>query len=116
MQQAIFWVISLCMLLRPAVAQSPSGMITGVVRDSSGAVMAGVQVRVASPATGLERYVPTSADGRYDFPVLSAGEYLVSAQFPGFQETVRTVFVEAGVTTASDFVLLVGEVTESVAV
>ena len=50
----------------PAYAQSP---ITGVVRDSSGAVLSGVTVEAASPASS-RRFAPPSpmVPGRIELP------------------------------------------------
>jgi carboxypeptidase family protein len=98
------------------LAQAPVGTIAGVVRDPSGAVVAGAQVQAVSRSTGLARATVTAEQGDYSFPALLAGEYEVSAEATGFQRIVRPATVEAGGTTTADFALHVGEVTESVTV
>src|SRR5580700_4691454 len=99
-----------------ATAQAPTGSIAGVVRDASGAVVPAAQVKLRNAATGLERTIATSGQGDYGFPALLAGEYEVSVEVPGFQGMVRQAAVEAGLTTATDFNLRVGDAKDSVIV
>ncbi len=99
-----------------AAAQVPTGSIAGVVRDPSGAAVAGAQVKAANTATGLARTIATSEQGGYGIPALLAGEYEVSVEAAGFQRAVRRAAVEAGGTTSADFNLRVGDVKESVTV
>jgi hypothetical protein len=81
-----------------AHAQAPTGTIAGVVRDPSGAVVTGAQVRLVSLATGLTRPATTSEQGDYSFPALLAGEYDLSTEVQGFRRIVRLATVEAGAT------------------
>ncbi len=100
----------------PICAQAPTGSISGVVRDPSGGAVSTARIKVLSTATGWTRTLATSTQGDYSFPGLQAGDYEVSAEATGFQRTVRQATVEAGATTATDFALRVGDVTESVTV
>lgn len=77
----------------PAVAQTPNGRITGVVRDSAGVVREGVTVR-ATGATGSTRSAITRSDGAYAISGLTPGAYTVSASLIGFRRTSRTVQVQ----------------------
>jgi hypothetical protein len=97
-------------------AQVPTGTIAGVVRDPSGAAVAGAAVKVVNLATNVARTEPTSAQGDYSFPALLAGEYQLSVAVKRFQRMVRTASVAAGETTTADFALRVGDVMESVTV
>jgi hypothetical protein len=99
-----------------ASAQAPTGTITGVARDPSGAAVTGAQVKLTSQATGFARTAVTTEQGDYGFPALLAGEYEVSIEAPGFQRLVRQAAVEAGATTTTDFNLRVGDVKDSVTV
>jgi hypothetical protein len=108
--------ILLMTVIAVANAQVPSGTIAGVGRDPSGAALAGANVTVTSQSTGFSRSAVTSELGNFSFPVLSAGEYEVSFEAPGFQRLVRHVTVEAGTTTTADFSPTVGTVTESITV
>ena len=97
-----------------AAAQTPTGSIVGVVRDPSGAAIPAARVRIESKSTASARAVVSSGTGDYSFPALLAGEYEVSAEFPGFRQAVRKASVEAGLTTTTDLNLQIGDEKESV--
>ncbi len=67
-------------------------------------------------ANGLKRTASTPERGVFAFPALLPGEYEVTVHASGFQSVIRRAVVEPGATTATDFHLRVGEVTESVTV
>src|SRR3989442_1846313 len=71
-------------------AQVTNGTISGVVQDSTGAVIPGVSVIVKNLDTGIARTATTDEGGRYTVPDLTLGNYEVQAQFPGFQTEVRS--------------------------
>ena len=58
----------------PAGAQAVTGsQVSGVVRDSSGAALPGVDVTITKTDTGLTRTAVTSEDGSYVLPNLPVG-------------------------------------------
>jgi len=71
-------------------AQIFPGRITGTVRDSQGAVVAGAEVRLTNRATGLERSVNTDPNGEFNFAELALGIYQLTISKSGFQTTVLT--------------------------
>ena len=91
--------------LPPAiVAQSgPAGRLTGVVQDSSGAVMPGVAVTARNLGTGLDRSVTSDAEGRWTIPALPVGSYQVIYEIKRFKKlTKEGVAVEAAVARTID--------------
>ncbi len=74
---------------RAAVAQVDQGAITGVVEDSSGAVVPNAQVTVTNTDMGLVLQGTTNGSGVYVFSPLKIGHYTVSATAQGFQTTQR---------------------------
>ncbi|MEO7275257.1 MAG: TonB-dependent receptor [Vicinamibacterales bacterium] len=76
-------------LVTPAVAQTTTGTITGVVSDTSGGVVPGATITVVSAATGLSRSVVTDSGGRYALPGLSPGSYELKTELAGFKPEVR---------------------------
>jgi Carboxypeptidase regulatory-like domain len=102
----------------PSVAytQAPSGTITGIVADSTGAGVAGARVSITNLRTARAWSVNTSAQGIYVAAALLPGEYRVTVQVPGFKRIDRVAAVEAGTTTSVDFALELGAVTASVTV
>ena len=95
-----------------AAAQST---ISGQVRDSSGAVMAGVKLEATSPAL-IEgsRSAITNGEGRYAIVDVRPGTYTVTFALPGFATYRQTVEVPSNVTVPVDGEMKVGAVGETV--
>lgn len=72
--------------VREARAQvAGTGTIQGIVTDSTGSVIAGVQVTATNPATGRTFSQPTSSAGVYVLSALPPGDYTVDFKASGFQ-------------------------------
>src|SRR5260221_5555686 len=99
-----------------ARVQTPTGTVTGVVSDASGAVVSGARVTVTNRDTTRPRTTETSADGRYNAEGLLPGAYALVVEAPGFKTAARDAEVDAGLTTTSNFSLEVGDVSEIVSV
>jgi iron complex outermembrane recepter protein len=93
-----------CLCGAPAVAQSQDAKITGVVRDTTGAPVAGVPVTATNQATKASVEATTAADGTYSLAV-PGGAYTLSAALSGFRTGTRDVTVAAGGTGEVDFTL-----------
>ena len=76
-------------------AQSPP-QLSGVVRDTSGAVLPGVTVTVTGAALVVPRTVVTNEHGGYELDSLPAGRYVVTAALIGFEPKTREVDVDGG--------------------
>ena len=100
-----------------ALAQGPSGEITGTVKDSSGAVMPGASVLLTNAATGAKRTVASNAAGVYGFPALPPGTYTVTVEHVGFQKHTRSdIQLQVQQSARLDFALVIGQVAETVEV
>src|SRR5687767_11121259 len=109
--------VLLCILMPPdCLAQLPTGTIAGVVRDSAGGVMSGVQLHVISVATRSVRMITSGEQGEYSVPALLPGIYELNVEAVGFQRIVRAATVEAGTTTRADLKLRLGDLSDSVTV
>ncbi len=87
MRTSVFCVLRVasCLLLLASSAAAQTSAIAGTVRDTSGAVLPGVTVEVASPALIEKvRTVITDAEGRYQVASLRPGVYSVTFTLPGF--------------------------------
>jgi hypothetical protein len=110
--------VLLCCLFLHATLASAQSVITGVVKDQSGAVLPGVTVEATSTAL-IEgsRSIATDGNGQYRLVDLRPGAYSVVFTLPGF-ETIR----REGVQLPSDFTatvnadMKVGSLEESVIV
>src|SRR5688572_10698847 len=100
-----------------ASAQFDSAQVSGVVQDSSGGVLPGVDVVLVSVGTGSERRAVTNEAGLYNFPGVPVGEYRITASLSGFKSITKSeVRVNAGVNIRVDVALEVGALSEVVQV
>jgi hypothetical protein len=104
-------------LLLPGAARAQSA-IAGVVKDTSGAVLPGVNVEAASDVLiEKTRSVVSDGQGQYKIIDLRPGVYVVTFTLPGFQTLKRErVEVPAGFTSTINADLKVGALEESVTV
>jgi hypothetical protein len=112
------WVLTIILVLGigmgPIQGQTmTSGDVAGVVRDTSGAVVAAATVTLKSAATGEVRTVTTNETGAYRFTFLKPGDYTVSAATPGLKSDISRVTVQVGQASTVDIVAKV-EATQEV--
>jgi|HubBroStandDraft_1064217.scaffolds.fasta_scaffold03805_5 hypothetical protein len=83
------WLLAVLFFAALAFAQGgATGAISGVVQDSSGAVIANAKVSVTSEATGeVLRQLKTDATGLFNAPLLPVGNYTVEVSAAGFPDT-----------------------------
>jgi hypothetical protein len=110
-------VAAACLLLLPAVADAQSAF-SGVVRDTSNAVLPGVTVEASSPVLiERARSVVTDGEGRYTIVDLRPGTYKLTFSLTGFATVVRdNLDLPGNVTVPVNVDLSVGSVEESVTV
>jgi len=98
-------------------AQTATGQITGVVTDSTGAVMTKVKVTVSNQQTGLQRETLTNEQGAFTVPLLPVGVYLVTAEQSGFKLAVKSdIQLNVDQVQRIDLELAAGNVSEKVEV
>jgi hypothetical protein len=92
--------------------------ITGIVRDSSGAVLPGVTVEASSPALIEKvRTAATDGNGQYRIVDLRSGEYTVTFSLQGFTTVKREgVALEGAFTATVNTDLRVGALSETITV
>ncbi len=71
-----------------ALAQSGSSSLSGSVTDATGAVVPGAEIVVSNIANGLERTASADAEGRFGFPLLPPGTYILAARSEDFADVV----------------------------
>src|SRR5260370_18551403 len=94
------------------------GRIRGVVNDSSGGTVAGVQVTATNVESGGEKTVHSGADGSFEFLQLAApGNYSVQAEQKGFKTyRVGAIHLKLNQIYVLSVALELGALTESVIV
>lgn len=107
----------LLLLAASVLAQGPTGEITGVVMDTSQAVIPGATVSVLNPQTGASRRITTNDAGVFTFPALPPGTYRVTVEKEGFRsETSGDLMLQVQQTARLNFSLNVGAVSEKMEV
>jgi hypothetical protein len=115
---AISVSIALTLCIPPAVmAQSGRGTLTGVVKDSTGAVVPGADVSITNMETGIQFNTQTTEAGLYRIPYVPPGKYKVTAALSGFKTAVReNVEIHVTQTVTADFTMEIGQISETVTV
>ncbi len=100
-----------------AQAQGSTGQISGSVRDSQGAAVAGASIKAVNTQTGSQQSTVASADGLYRFVLLQPGSYDLTAEASGFSKIeLKGVRVTVGQITDANITLGVGAVAEAVTI
>ncbi len=106
-------ILLVAVLGTPVSAQTTTGGITGVVRDTGGGVMPGVTVKATHEATNAETTAVSNEVGVYVLRGLAVGRYAVLAELAGFQASKNTdVVVRVNEDVRLDISLKVGAVSE----
>ena len=104
-------------LATPVNAQTTTGGLTGVVRDTGGGVVPGVTVKATHEATNAETTAVSNDVGVYVLRGLAVGRYTVLAELSGFQTSKNTdIVVRVNEDVRLDIALKVGAVSEMVTV
>ena len=113
-----FLVVFVVLILSFGAFAQGAGDLTGLVTDSTGAVISGVEVKLTNSATGEVRTTVTTAAGIYSFPALPiVGTYALEIASKGFKSTrVQNIIVSVGTITSRDVKLEIGVTTEQVMV
>jgi iron complex outermembrane receptor protein len=98
-----------------ALAQS-SGVIAGIVKDSSGGVLPGASVKISGDGSTSGMDLVTNPDGSYRTEPLQPGAYRVAASLDGFDTIERRVVLSVGQTAQADFTLNPARFSQSVVV
>ena len=105
------------LLVHSSAAQSPTGTVSGIVTDPSGATVAGAEVLVVNDATRLQFATKTNDEGIYVVPNLAPGDYRVQVSKTGFKTIIKpdiTINVQDAL--AINFALPLGAVSEIVTI
>ncbi|HEY7191062.1 MAG TPA: carboxypeptidase-like regulatory domain-containing protein, partial [Vicinamibacterales bacterium] len=100
-----------------ATSQTNTGAIAGVVKDATGAVLAGAVVIALQPETGASIERVTDSQGRFYLPALQVGVWDLTIMLQGFTpRTQRGLVLELGSTLSLEFTLVVQGLSEQIVV
>ena len=77
--------VAAALLPAPALAQSGTSTITGIVKDTIGGAIPGAQVRVVNEDTERRVDTLTNQEGSYRVGALVPGRYRVEVELDGFE-------------------------------
>jgi Carboxypeptidase regulatory-like domain len=98
-------------------AQGSTAAISGVTRDTTGALVPGVTVTVKHLESGLTRTAVTNENGGYSVQFLPVGPYELTTDMPGFKQQVRRgIDLSVAQEAVVNLTLEVGNLTEHVTV
>ncbi len=101
-----------------AWGQVGAGSLSGIVQDTTGAIIPGATVTIQNTASGAQRHLQSNSAGAFTFSAIPSGDYKVTVEHAGFKQLVRaSVHLNAGDSLAlTDLQLTVGDVSQSVTV
>lgn len=115
---ARFAVLLFAFSLSHALFAQDAASITGVVTDASGAVVPGVQITLANPATGVKYQGVSNAEGSYIIGEVKPGPgYTATFSHEGFTSVAFTgLYLNVNAVRTQNVVLTVGNVITTVSV
>jgi len=112
-QIVAFATVLFCLFTLPnAFCQASKGVVTGIVKDSAGAVLQGAKIELQPQI----RPVTTDGQGEFTVTEMTPGTYGVTISYVGFAPYTGSVNVVAGQTAHIDAVLKVGSENDNVIV
>jgi hypothetical protein len=109
--------ISAFLFSTAAFANDAGGSLSGEVRDSSGALIAGAAITLSNPGTGATLTTATNSAGSYYFASVPVGSYELKISAQGFRTYTRTaVAINVTGNVRADAALNVGQNQETVTV
>jgi hypothetical protein len=117
LQSALSRLAACALLAAAALAQTNVASITGILTDTTGAVVPGAGVVITNLETGIASRTETNDAGVYFVASLNPGRYRVEVQASGFRrKQLDNLQIETGQKARLDLTLEVGNVAEQVEV
>ena len=118
--RVFFFVWLLTIVLSSVViarAQSPAGMINGIVTDPTGAAIVGAEILVVNDLTRVQYPAKTDSEGIYVVSNLPPGPYLIQVSKVGFKTIIKPdVVIHVQDALAINFSLPLGAISETVTI
>jgi len=110
-------LLAVTILAAGAHAQMITGAVTGTVKDATGAVIPGAEIRLTNLDTGVTRTTVSDQLGNFQFLLVPLGTYSLEASLGGFKTFRRAgIIVETDRSLGVPVQMQVGEISETVEV
>lgn len=110
-------ILPLVCLTSSVTAQTSKGILAGVVRDSTGAVVADATVTATNVDTKEARTTKSQGDGAYRLDALQPGKYSVTATQTGFSTSkVDNLTINPSIVTSYDVSFSTGSASDTITV
>ena len=102
--------VACCLVASPAVlhAQTDSARVTGVVLDTTGAVVPGAAITITNTQTNATSTTKSSSDGNFTVNALPPGSYRAMVELVGFGTLTQNFTLDVSQVQALNFRLSVG--------
>ncbi len=105
------------LMIQSAKADELYGRVRGIVSDTTGAVLPGVQVKLTNVGTGKSAELASDADGSFMFINLKPGEYKLTASKANFKTfQVNSIRVEPNQIYVQSVIMELGALSQTVEV
>jgi hypothetical protein len=109
--------ITFVLFINTNAAQSPTGTVSGIVLDPSGAAIAGAEVLIVNDATAVQYPGKANGEGYYVVPNLPPGAYRIQVSNSGFKTIIKPdIVIHVEDALAINFTLPIGAASEIVTV
>ena len=105
---AFFFIFALWSATLYAQTGGNSGSVSGIVADSTGAVIPGAKVSILNPVSGLNRSAVSDSAGHYQFNNLPFSSYHLTVTVAGFNAYASDVHISSSVAVTVTNTLTVG--------
>ena len=110
-------IVAWMSIAAPSFAQLSGGILTGTVRDTTGAAIPNANVTVTNAATGTRSTFITNSSGAFQTPTLPVGTYSVNISAAGFNSVQQNdIILEVEARVEVNPTLSAGNVTQTVQV
>ncbi|HEV7744513.1 MAG TPA: TonB-dependent receptor [Pyrinomonadaceae bacterium] len=121
MLRRLIHLSAICLLVtlgftNTGIAQATFAIVTGTVRDQSGAVVVNAEVQLLNIGTGHTLSLKTDSAGRYELNNLRMGSYRLSVRSAGFAVGARAITLRRVGNYPEDFTLVPGVIESSITV
>ena len=116
---SVLWTLFAAFVLTfaPAVSASPTGSITGFVKDQSGSMIAGGKLTLTNMSTNAKLEAESDTNGGFQFLQLAPAIYSLRVEAMGFKKVVMdNIVVQVDQITHLDATLQIGSVSETIEV